>query len=81
MTSGPLHDADEMARAGIPTTMLFVRSIGGISHNPAEDTGHDDLVLAIRALAGLADATFDLVAAAAAADTAGAPGPIAGGAA
>ncbi len=62
MTSGPLHDAGEMARAGIPATMLFVRSLGGISHNPAEDTDHDDLVLAIRALAGLADASLDLIA-------------------
>jgi beta-ureidopropionase / N-carbamoyl-L-amino-acid hydrolase len=81
MTSGPLHDAAEMARAGIPATMLFVRSIGGISHNPAENTDPADLVLAIRALAGLADDALDLVAAGAAADTAGAAGPNAGGSA
>jgi len=48
-----------MARAGIPATMLFVRSVGGISHNPAEDTDHGDLVLAIRALAGLAEGNYE----------------------
>src|SRR5262245_23015715 len=33
MPSGPLHDAAEVARAGIPTVMMFVQSLHGISHN------------------------------------------------
>ncbi len=35
--------------------MLFVRSIGGISHNKAEDTSESDLVLATQALAESVD--------------------------
>ena len=38
MPSGPLHDAAEVSRAGIPTVMMFVQSVGGISHNKMEDT-------------------------------------------
>jgi len=34
---GPLHDAAEMARAGIPTAMMFVQSLHGISHNKIEE--------------------------------------------
>jgi N-carbamoyl-L-amino-acid hydrolase len=49
MPSGPLHDAAEIARLGVPTVMMFVRSLGGISHNKIEDTHPDDLVLAVRA--------------------------------
>ncbi len=48
MPSGPLHDAAEVARAGIPTAMMFVRSIYGLSHNAAEDTSVADLEAAIR---------------------------------
>ncbi|MGH8048465.1 MAG: hydantoinase/carbamoylase family amidase, partial [Chthoniobacterales bacterium] len=33
MPSGPLHDAAEVSRAGIPTVMMFVQSLHGISHN------------------------------------------------
>ncbi|WP_129626177.1 Zn-dependent hydrolase [Candidatus Oscillochloris fontis] len=55
MTSGPLHDATEMARAGIPTVMLFVQSLRGISHHHAEDTREEHLELAVRALANLTD--------------------------
>ncbi len=50
LPSGPLHDAAEVARAGIPTVMLFVQSLAGLSHNAAEDTRRDHLALAIRAL-------------------------------
>src|SRR5581483_55483 len=32
LPSGPLHDAAEVARAGIPTVMLFVQSLRGLSH-------------------------------------------------
>ena len=38
MPSGPLHDAAEVSRAGIPTVMMFVQSLQGISHNKIEDT-------------------------------------------
>ncbi len=36
--SGALHDAVMVARAGTPAVMLFVQSIGGISHNRIEDS-------------------------------------------
>jgi len=42
MTSGAGHDAQMLARI-CPTAMIFVPSIGGISHNPAEDTRPEDL--------------------------------------
>ena len=38
LPSGPLHDAAEVARAGIPTVMMFTQSLAGLSHNKAEDT-------------------------------------------
>ena len=49
MPSGPLHDAAEMARAGIPTIMFFTPSINGLSHTHIEDTAEDDLALGIEA--------------------------------
>jgi N-carbamoyl-L-amino-acid hydrolase len=52
MPSGPLHDAAEVARAGIPTVMMFVQSLKGISHNKIEDTAVGDLELAVGSLAG-----------------------------
>ncbi len=42
MTSGAGHDAQMMARL-CPAAMIFVPSVGGISHNPAEHTHSDDL--------------------------------------
>jgi N-carbamoyl-L-amino-acid hydrolase len=42
MTSGAGHDAQMMARL-CPTAMIFVPSVGGISHNPAEHTNVEDL--------------------------------------
>jgi beta-ureidopropionase / N-carbamoyl-L-amino-acid hydrolase len=42
MTSGAGHDAQMLARI-CPSAMIFVPSIGGISHNPAEDTRPEDL--------------------------------------
>lgn len=53
LVSGPLHDACEMSRAGVPTAMLFVPSIGGISHAPGERTAIEDLHAGVRALAAL----------------------------
>jgi N-carbamoyl-L-amino-acid hydrolase len=55
MPSGPLHDTSEMARAGIPSVMMFVQSLRGISHNKLEDTKEDHLELAIIAFDKLAD--------------------------
>ena len=49
MPSGPMHDSAEMARAGIPTIMMFVPSINGLSHTHIEDTAEDDLLLGVAA--------------------------------
>jgi allantoate deiminase len=49
LPSGPLHDASEMARV-MPAVMLFVRSLGGVSHTSAEDSRVEDLELGVRAL-------------------------------
>ncbi len=51
MPSGALHDATNVARH-LPVAMLFVPSIGGVSHDFAEDTGEADLVAGLRVLAG-----------------------------
>ena len=58
LPSGPLHDAAEVARLGIPTTMMFAQSLGGISHNKIEDTRESDLLLAVRAFHALAEKTI-----------------------
>jgi N-carbamoyl-L-amino-acid hydrolase len=42
MPSGAGHDAQMFARV-CPTSMIFVPSIAGLSHNIAEDTAQDDL--------------------------------------
>jgi N-carbamoyl-L-amino-acid hydrolase len=56
--SGPLHDAAEVARLGVPTVMMFVQSLQGISHNKIEDTKVEHLELAVKAFAGLAGKTM-----------------------
>src|SRR5262249_57230990 len=38
LPSGPLHDASEVAMAGVPTAMIFVQSLRGLSHTKEEDT-------------------------------------------
>lgn len=58
LPSGPLHDAAEVARAGIPTAMMFVQSLAGLSHNAAEDTNSGDLELAVEAFNRLAQKTM-----------------------
>lgn len=58
MPSGPLHDAAEVSRAGIPTVMMFVQSLKGISHNKIEDTREDHLELSVVALDRLASKTL-----------------------
>jgi len=55
LPSGPLHDAAEVSRAGVPTAMMFVQSLGGISHNKVEDTREEHLELCVRAFDLLAD--------------------------
>jgi N-carbamoyl-L-amino-acid hydrolase len=50
MPSGALHDATNVARL-MPVAMLFVPSIGGISHAFEEDTNEADLVVGLRVLA------------------------------
>ncbi len=54
LPSGPLHDAAEVARAGVPTVMMFVQSLHGISHNKIEDTREADLERAVTAFDQLA---------------------------
>ena len=54
LPSGPLHDAAEVARAGIPTVMLFVQSLRGLSHTKLEDTRPEHLELSVQALDHLA---------------------------
>src|SRR5262245_9459639 len=54
LPSGPLHDAAEVSRAGIPTVMLFVQSLRGLSHTKLEDTKPEQLELSVRALDTLA---------------------------
>jgi N-carbamoyl-L-amino-acid hydrolase len=63
LPSGPLHDAAEVARAGIPTVMLFVQSLRGLSHTKLEDTKEEHLELSVQALDRLAAKTIDRVAA------------------
>jgi acetylornithine deacetylase/succinyl-diaminopimelate desuccinylase-like protein len=53
LTSGAGHDAGILAAAGVPSAMLFVRSLnGGISHSPDELSSEEDVELAVDVLAG-----------------------------
>jgi N-carbamoyl-L-amino-acid hydrolase len=61
MPSGPLHDAAEVSRSGIPTVMMFVQSLHGISHNKIEDTKEEHLEMSVAALDRLATKTVDWV--------------------
>jgi hydantoinase/carbamoylase family amidase len=63
LPSGPLHDAAEVARAGVPTVMLFVQSLRGLSHTKVEDTKPEHLELSVQALDRLAAKAVDWVAA------------------
>ena len=55
LPSGPLHDAAEVAAAGVPTVMMFVQSLHGISHNKIEDTREEHLELCVTAFDKLAE--------------------------
>jgi N-carbamoyl-L-amino-acid hydrolase len=61
LPSGPLHDAAEVARLGIPTVMMFVQSLNGLSHNRAEDTTREHLQQAAIAMNRLAELTIDWI--------------------
>jgi hydantoinase/carbamoylase family amidase len=61
LPSGPLHDAAEVARAGVPTVMVFVQSLRGLSHTKLEDTKPEHLELSVQALDRLASKTIDRV--------------------
>jgi N-carbamoyl-L-amino-acid hydrolase len=58
LPSGPLHDAAEMGRAGVPTVMMFVQSLHGISHNKIEDTREEHLEQCVTAFDRLAEKTI-----------------------
>jgi beta-ureidopropionase / N-carbamoyl-L-amino-acid hydrolase len=65
LPSGPLHDAAEIARAGVPTVMLFVQSLRGLSHTKLEDTKEEHLELAVQTLDRLTTKTIERVTASA----------------
>ena len=50
MSSGALHDAANLSKI-LPTAMLFVPSINGVSHDFSEDTAEVDLIAGLRVLA------------------------------
>jgi acetylornithine deacetylase/succinyl-diaminopimelate desuccinylase-like protein len=51
LTSGAGHDAGILAAAGVPSAMLFVRSLnGGVSHSPDELSSDEDVALAVEVL-------------------------------
>jgi N-carbamoyl-L-amino-acid hydrolase len=58
LPSGPLHDAAEIAQLGVPTVMMFVQSLNGLSHNKAEDTRREHIELAVQAFGSLAEKTI-----------------------
>jgi N-carbamoyl-L-amino-acid hydrolase len=61
LPSGPLHDAAEVCRAGVPTVMLFVQSLRGISHNKIEDTTEEHLEMSVKVLDRLATRTMEWI--------------------
>jgi len=61
LPSGPLHDAAEICMAGIPTAMLFVQSIKGLSHINVEDTREEHLLLGIQAFDHLVTRTMQWI--------------------
>jgi hydantoinase/carbamoylase family amidase len=53
LPSGAGHDAGILAAAGVPSGMLFVRSLnGGVSHHPDELSSPEDIALAVDVLTG-----------------------------
>lgn len=64
LPSGPLHDAASVALAEVPTVMLFVQSLRGLSHTREEDTKLEHIELSVAALDRLASKAIALVASA-----------------
>ena len=62
LPSGPLHDAAEVSRAGVPTVMVFVQSLRGLSHTKLENTKPEHLELSVAALDRLASKTMSWLA-------------------
>lgn len=58
LPSAPLHDAAEVAAASVPTAMMFVQSLHGISHNQSEDTKEEHLELCVVAFDKLVEKTM-----------------------
>src|SRR5262249_16250239 len=58
LPSGPLHDAAEVARAGIPTVMVVGQGLRGLSERKVEDTKPEHLELSVQALDRLASKTL-----------------------
>ncbi len=58
LPSGPLHDAAEVARANVPTIMLFCQSLRGLSHAKEEDTKEEHIAMSVEALDKLATKTM-----------------------
>lgn len=57
LVSGAGHDAGVVARAGVPSAMLFVRALNdGVSHSPDELSSEEDVLLAVDALTDTLDA-------------------------
>jgi allantoate deiminase len=51
LASGAGHDAGVLARAGVPSAMLFVRALNhGVSHSPDEAAAPEDVALAVDVL-------------------------------
>ena len=72
MPSGAFHDAGIIS-ASIPSAMLFIPSLGGISHDFAEDSRDDDIVLGCKVLA---DAAASILFSANASQATGAHAPV-----
>ena len=62
LPSGPLHDAAETCGAGVPTVMMFVQSLHGISHNKIEDTKEAHLEQCVTAFDKLVAKTMHWIA-------------------
>lgn len=58
LPSGPLHDAAEVARAGVPTVMVFTQSLRGLSHTKLEDTKLEHIEMAVDVLDRLTTKTL-----------------------
>ncbi len=54
-----MRDAAEMARAKIPTVMMSVQSLRGISHNKTEGTKEEHFEMSVKDLHKLAEKTAE----------------------